>query len=73
MLLKQASKLPLADAEPRGQRLDAGALAIARAVGNQREAARYGVGRPAPGAEIRRSLRPASQTGTEACLLRRCG
>ena len=71
MLLEQAAQLPLADAQPRGQRVDARLVAVERAFRDQREAARHRVGGAAPGAEVRRRLGPAAQAGPEPRLLRR--
>ncbi len=73
MLIEQAPQLPLADAKPRGQTVDAGVVAIQRTLGDQRQAAGHRVRRAAPGAEIRRRFRPAAQAGTKAGLLRRRG
>ena len=73
MLLEQPPQLPLADAEPFGQRIDARALAVERAVRDQGKAARDRVRRAAPRAEVGRRLRPAAQAGAEAGLLRRGG
>ena len=73
MLLEQAAELASADAQALGQRVDAGLVAVERALGDERKAARHRVRGAAPGAEIRRRLRPAAQAGAEASLLRRGG
>ena len=69
VLHEQASELARADAESLGERIDAGLVAVERAVGDQREAARHRVRRAAPGAEVGCGLGPAAQAGPEARLL----
>ena len=69
MLAEQPPQLPLADAEPLGQGLDV--AVVERAGLDQRQRARDGVRRAAPGAEFGRGFRPAAQAGPEAGLLRR--
>src|SRR5258708_23571555 len=71
MLQEESAQLPSADAEPLGERLDASAVAVERSLGDQRETARHRVRGAAPGAEIGRRFRPATQAGAEACFLRR--
>src|SRR6185437_2839756 len=70
MLVEQAPELAPADAEPLGQRLDAG-VGVERAVGHERQRARHRVRAAAPEGEVGRGLRPAAQAGPEPRLLRR--
>ncbi len=69
MLHEESAQLSSADAEPLGQFFDARIIAIERTLGDQGEAARHRVRGAAPGAELRRGLRPATQAGTETRLL----
>ena len=71
VLAEQPPQLPLADAEPVGQGVDV--AVVERAGLDQDERAGDGVRRAAPGAEVRRGLRPAAQAGAKARLLRRRG
>ena len=73
VLLEQPAQLPAADAQPLGQRLDAGLVLVQRALGDQRERAAHGIGRAAPEGKVGRDLGPAAQAGPEARLLRRGG
>ena len=71
MLAEQPPQLALADAEALGQGVDV--AVVERAGLDQDERAGDGVRRAAPGAEVRRGLRPAAQAGPKARLLRRRG
>ena len=66
MALEQAAQLAAADAQPLGQRLDVGVLAVERAVGDQRQRPAHRVGGAAPEGEVGRDLGPAAQAGAEA-------
>ena len=69
VLAKQAPKLALAHPQSRGQPVDIGL--VQRAGLDQAERPRDRVGGAAPGAEVRRGLRPAAQAWPKPRLLRR--
>ena len=70
VLAEQPPQLPLADAQPLGQRVDVGRRPArpASISASARETVFDGA---APGAEVGRGLRPAAQAGPEAGLLAR--
>ena len=71
VLQKQPPQLPLTQPQPLRQLLDAFAATIQRTFRNQRQPARNRIRRPPPRRHLRRRLRPASQAGPIARVLRR--
>src|SRR5579863_1087037 len=71
MLFEQPPQLPFTDTKAFSECVDR--FAVQRTFRNQREGARDGVGRAAPGCEVRRTFRAATQTRTIARFLRGTG
>ncbi len=71
VLIEQSPEMAFADAEAFRERFDAG-FSVKRTIGNEGKGARNGIRRSAPGGEVGRSLRAATQAGTKPCFLCRC-
>src|SRR6185312_1880350 len=70
MLQEQSPQMALANAKTFGKSFDAGVFAVERAIANQTQCARNRVGGAAPGSEVRRGFRAATQARTKTRFLR---
>ena len=73
VLPEQPAQLSAADAQPLGQRFDAGFVLVQGSLGDQGQCAADGIGRATPEGELGGDFGAAAQARSEAGLLRRGG
>src|SRR5215813_12227945 len=61
MLNEQSPKMTFTDAEAVGERLDIGIVFVKHTIRNKRQGTRHGIGGSAPGSQVGRCLRTATQ------------